>query len=424
MMSKYLFPPATIALVLWLGWAPWTAVGSSHRKDPPAAGPEERIQVGPLGYRPPGPLYMLSGRAFSSLDFIDDDHLLFTFHQPRLMRREQNADRLDDDQTIQAVTLSLPGGAVVASSEWRMHDRWRYLWPLGGGKFLVRQKNSYSLTDASLKLHSYLDVPSPILSTEVSPDGRILVIEHQYERHTPEQHSKLEAQAQQYGEPPPTEDTQITVVNIASRGVLAALRTETPTHVPISSTGYVGVARDKGQDQFLIRFIPFEGESLVLGRVASTCTPHENFLNQKALVIESCGPKSPDILLDAWTTDGKKLWNGHRDGHLVWPTYAYSRKGDRFALGLLHVSHTIDLVDSLDDEDVREQVVQVFDSATGALLMATNASPILTAGQNFALSEDGERLAVLHNGAIEIYNVPSPAPAPEKADAAAPPQKN
>ena len=423
-MSKYLFPPATIALVLWLAWAPWTVVGSSHRKDPPAAGPAERIQVGPLGYRPPGPLYMLSGRAFSSLDFIDDDHLLFTFHQPRLMRREKNPDRFDDDQTIQAVTLSLPGGAVVASSEWRMHDRWRYLWPLGGGKFLVRQKNSYSLTDASLKLHSYLDVPSQILSTEVSPDGRVLVIQHQYERHTPEQHSKLEAQAQQYGEPPPTEDTQITVVNVASGKVLAALRTETPTHVPISSAGYVGVARDKGQDQFLIRFIPFVGESSILGRVASACTPHENFLNQKALVIESCGLKQGDIFLDAWTTDGKKLWNGHRDGHLVWPTYAYSRKGDRFALGLLHVSHTIDLVDSLDDEDVREQVVQVFDSATGALLMATNASPILTAGQNFALSEDGERLAVLHDGAIEIYNVPSAAPAPEKTDSPAPPQKN
>jgi hypothetical protein len=155
--------------------------------------------------------------------------------------------------------------------------------------------------------------------------------------------------------------------------------------------------------------------------VASTCTPHENFLNQKALVIESCGPKSPDTFLDAWTTDGKKLWNGRRDGHLVWPTFAYSRTGKRFALSLLHVSHTIDLVDSINDEDVREQVVQVYDSATGALLMATNASPILTAGQNFALSDDGERLAVLRDGAIEIYKVPSPA-AEEKA-ASPPPQK-
>ena len=142
--------------------------------------------------------------------------------------------------------------------------------------------------------------------------------------------------------------------------------------MPITSTGYVGVAKDKGEDQFLIRFVPFKGESVVLGRVASTCTPHENFLNPNALMIESCGPKSPDVYLDAWTTDGKKLWTGHREGHLVWPTFAYSRTGDRFAVSLLRVSHFIDLVDSLNDEDVREQVVQVFDSATGALLMATN----------------------------------------------------
>jgi hypothetical protein len=207
------------------------------------------------------------------------------------------------------------------------------------------------------------------------------------------------------------------LVDIASRDVLAALRTETPIHVPITSNGYVGVAKDKGEDEFLIRFIPFSGVALVLGRVASTCTPHENFFNQKALMIESCGPKSPDSYLDAWTTEGKKLWSGHREGHLVWPTFAYSRTGDRFAVSLLRVNHYIDLVDSLNDEDVREQVVQVFDSVTGALLMSTTASPILTNGQNFALSEDGEHLAVLREGAIEIYKVPPPPPAPEKPDA-------
>ena len=409
-MPKRLFPPV-IVLVFWLAAVPVAAPlsGSSHSKEPAAPDPEERILVGPLGYRPPGSLYMLSGKAFSSLDFIDADHLLFTFHQPRLMRREQNSGRSDNDQIIQAVTLALPGGAVLASAEWRMHDRSRYLWPLADGRFLVRQRNTYSLTDASLKLQPYIDVATPVLQTEVSADGRILVVEHQFERHTPEQHSKLEAQAAQYGEPPPAEDTQITLMDISSREVLAALRTEMPIHVPITSTGYVGVAKDKGEDQFLIRFNPFEGQSLVLGRVASTCTPHEDFLNQiAALVIASCGPKSPDIYLDAWTTDGKKLWRGQREGHLVWPNFVYSRTGGRFAVSLLHVNHFIDLVDSLNDEDVREQVVQVFDSATGALLMATTASPILTAGQNFALSEDGERLAILREGAIEIYKVPSP----------------
>jgi hypothetical protein len=412
-MPRRLFPLTVIVLVLWPAGAPLS--GSSHGKEPAGPGPEERILVQPLGYRPPGPLYMLSGRAFSTLDFIDARHLLFTFHQPRLMRREEHPGRNENDQIIQAVTLSLPDGTVQASAEWRMHDRSRYLWALGGGRFLVRQRNTYLLTDASLKLRPYIEVATPVLQTEVSPDGRILVVEHEYEKHTSEQHKKLEEQADQYGEPPPAEDTQITLIDIPSKDVLAALRTENPIHVPITSSGYVGVLKDKGEDQFLIRFIPFYGVSLVLGRVASTCTPHENFLNQSALIIESCGPKSPDVYLDTWTTDGKKLWSGHREGHLVWPTFAYSRTGDRFAVSLLHVSHYVDLVDSLNDEDVREQVVQVFDSATGTLLMSTTASPVLTAGQNFALSDDGERLAVLRDGAIEIYKVPPP-PAPEKAD--------
>jgi hypothetical protein len=409
-MPRRLFQLALIPLVFTLGGA--SLSGPARGKEPVGPPLEESVQVWPLGYRPPGSLYMLSGRAFSTLDFIDAHHLLFTFHQPRLMRRREHPGRLDNDQMIQAVVLSLPEGAVLESTEWRMHDRSRYLWPLAGGKFLVRQGNAYFLTDTSLKLHPYLDVASQVFETEVSADGHTLAIEHEFERHTPEQHAKLEAQSVQYGESAPAEDTQITLIDIATRKVLTALRTEMPIHLPLTDNGYVGVGKGKGEDEFLINFVPFKGESTVLGKVASTCTPRENFLNQSALFIESCGPKTPDAFLDVWTTDGKKLWSGHREGHLVWPTFAYAQTGRRFAVSTLRVAHIIDLADSLNDEDVREQVVQVFDSATGALLMSTNASPVLTAGQNFALSEDGERLAVLREGAIEVYKVPAPEQTP------------
>jgi hypothetical protein len=408
-MPSRVLSPTVFVLAIWLAGAP--LAGWLYSKEPAGPTPEERILVGPLGYRPPGSLYMLSGRAFSSLDFIDAHRLLFTFHQRRLMRREADSSGTDNDQMIQAITLGLPGGKVLASAEWRMHDRSRYLWPLGDGKFLVRQRNTYSLTDASLKLRPYVDVATKVLATEVSSDGRVLVVEHEYEKHTPEEHRRLEEQAAQYGEPPPPEDTQITLMKLNSRDKLAALKTEAPIQLPITSTGYVGVADGEGQDQYVIRFIPFEGQPLVLGKVASTCTPHENFVSPTALLIQSCGPKSDDVYLDAWTTDGKKLWNGRRDGHLVWPNFAFAPSGNRYAMGLLRVNHTINLIDSLNDEDVREQVVQVFDCATGTLLLSTAASPVLTGGQNFALSEDGEQLAVLHDGAIEIYKVPAPPPA-------------
>ena len=49
---------------------------------------------------------------------------------------------------IRAVILDVPDGTVRESAEWRMHDRARYLWALGGGKFLVRQRNAFLVTDA------------------------------------------------------------------------------------------------------------------------------------------------------------------------------------------------------------------------------------------------------------------------------------
>lgn len=354
---------------------------------------------------------MLSERAFTSLDFIDAHHLLFTFHQPRLMQREAHPDRRDNDQVIKAIVLSLPGGSPVATTEWRMHDRARYLWPLGDGRFLVRQRNSFFLTDATLKLHPYLEIPTSILTSEVSPDGHTLVVEHEYEKHTAEQHTRLSQQAEKFGDSPPAEDTQVTLINIASREVLSALRTDLPVHIPVTSSGYVSVAKEKTgkvTDRFAVRFMPFKGAPVVLGEVASTCTPHEYFLDQTALLIESCGPRSSDVYLDAWTTEGKKLWNHQRDGRLVWPNFAFAPSSGRFAESLLSVTHDVDLLDSITDEDVRGQVVQVYDSRSGALLMAVGASPVLAAGQNFALSADGKRLAVLHDGAIEIYEVPSP----------------
>ena len=181
------------------------------------------------------------GRVFTTLDFIDAQHLLFTFHEPRLLQREATSTgKLESDQIIRALVISLPGGEVTASEEWRMHDRSRYLWPIGAGKFLVRQRSTYLLTDASLQLRPYLEVPTTVLQTDVSPDGRVLVVEHEYEKHTTSEHEHLQQQALQYGDTPPREDTQITLLDIASRKVLAAIRTELPTLVPISAAGYVG----------------------------------------------------------------------------------------------------------------------------------------------------------------------------------------
>jgi hypothetical protein len=50
--------------------------------------------------------------------------------------------------------------------------------------------------------------------------------------------------------------------------------------------------------------------------------------------------------------------------------------------------------------------VDVFDTESGKLLMSAPATPVYDAGQNFALSADGKKFAILHDGTIEIYDLP------------------
>jgi hypothetical protein len=409
-------PLAYSGLTLWLACtALLPAIAGSHPtrgNEPPEAKPEERIAVSTLGYRPPGSLYLLSGMSFSSLNFIDSQRLLFTFHEFQLLHRTNDASSSDDDEMIHALVLDAQDGRVSATAQWRMHDRGRYLWPLTDGRFLVRQRDIYSITDGSLQLHTFLKSPTRVRVTELSPDGRLLAVEREVERHTPEDHVKAVEQAASFGDDSPAEDTEIDLVSMDTLTVEQRIRVELPIVLPVTSSGYIGVEEGKKSDEYILQFFPFHGQEITLGSVASACRPREMFLNATALMIESCGPNTPDTFIDTWTAGGKKLWQGRRDGRSVSPTLAASRNGNRFAIGLLQITHPVNLADSLTDSDVKAQVVQVFDTNTGALLLTTYASPILMSGQNFALSPDGDRLAVLRDGAINIYKVPAAAPTP------------
>ena len=55
---------------------------------PASQPPAFTIQVEPLGFFAPGAIYQGQRESLVSLDFLDEDHLLFTFHAPGLIRRE------------------------------------------------------------------------------------------------------------------------------------------------------------------------------------------------------------------------------------------------------------------------------------------------------------------------------------------------
>ena len=397
--------PLGAACVCLLAATAWAA---KHEKTEPPT-PSARIDTVSLDYHPLSNFYLLSRSSSSSLDFIDDQHLLFTFRATGLMKRLSDCQPDDEDQLIRALVVHLPDGKIERSAEWRMHDRGRYLWALGNGKFMVRQRDSLQLTDASLELHPFLKSSSPLRLVKLSPDAQLVLVETDLEKHSDEEHQQLAAEAGADALFGPHEDVLLTFLRISDRSILLRARSLSISDVPIISEGYIETLAAQG-DHWMLRYRPFSGEPTVIGSVESSCEPKEDPLNDQTTVVTVCTNHSADHILQAISLKGKMLWTYRWDSHYIWPTTAASQSGRRIAFSTLRVSRPVSTYDPFDETEVQAQRVDVLDAETGQLELTQYATPALSAGQNYALSPEGDRFAVLRDNAIEIYNLPAAAP--------------
>jgi hypothetical protein len=379
------------------------AMHEKHEKTEGPA-PTTRIATEPLDYHPLSSFYLLSRKSSSSLDFIDSEHLLFTFRVTGLLKRLPECGRDDEDQLIRALVVHLPDGKIERSAEWRMHDRGRYLWALGNGRFLVRQQDSLETTDASLELHPFLSASSPLRLVKLSPDLRLLLVETDFEKHTEDEHRRLAEAAQMEGIFGPREDVQLTILRVSDRSVLLRARSLSVVDLPLISEGYIETLGAQG-DHWMLRYLPLQGKPSVIGDIASSCHPSEMPLNDLMTFVVTCS-HSDDHLLQAVSLRGKTLWTYRWDSHYIWPTKTTSESGQRIAISTLRVARPVSAYDPFDETEVQAQRVDVLDAETGRVELTQYATPVLSAGQNYALSPDGGRFAVLRDNAIEIYDLP------------------
>jgi hypothetical protein len=376
---------------------------SNQKKTDPEPQPDLRIPVAPLGYMAPSSFYLVSRLSSISLDFVDNDHLLFTFRLPGLMKRLPDDPPNDEDQMIRADVLELPSGTVVSKAEWRMHDRMRYLWRLANGRFLVRQRSALFAMDQSLELKPFIDSDMPLESIQISPDRKVMAIEAHKKQ---ENQQTLASISGDLGDAPPDAKTvQVFIMHTEDRSLIARAEVLNAVEIPMLGEGHLQSIPGK-QNNWLIRYLPFKGEPRDLTQVESACHPSEEAVSGEVALIFACPRSGDDHLVSAVNLDGKILWQQRWESRYIWPTFQLTQDGSRFAYSSLQVSHAVGIMDPIDETTITHQMVGVFDTQTGQLRLARNATPILSAGQNYALSPDGLRFAILRDGAIEVYNLP------------------
>ncbi|MGD0730414.1 MAG: hypothetical protein ABR956_04065 [Terracidiphilus sp.] len=386
--------------------------------DKPSQAAAFTIPVEPLGFSSPSADYLGQRWSFVSLDFLDENRLLFTFRVPGLLRRDPGDN---DKRQIRAVVLSLPAGTVQAEALWSVHDRARYLWMLKDGHFLLRDRDNLEQGDATLELKPYLRFQGPLLWLGMDPTQQLLVTNSRepataaakigdVPSPTTAQADVIADGPQQAGDP----DLVLRILRRDSGKVMLVSRVRSMIHLPINSDGYLEGLRGNGE-KWLLNLNYFSGGSRILCRFDSKCAPTYEFVSEREVLVTACVGSGAGGLV-AMSTDGRRLWQDLTSVASVWPLIVHSQGGSRLARETLAANRAISATSPLDSDEVKGQLIRVFDAATGTVALEAPASPALDAGGNVAISPSGRRVAILNAGAIQVFELP-PAPALPEAPA-------
>ncbi len=389
-----------------------------HYPEKPDMPPAFTIPVEPLGFSAPGSVFLFHRQNLVSLDFLDENRLLFTFRAPGLLQREGEDDANDKARKIRALVVTLPDGKVEADALWVVPDRAQYVWMLKGGRFLLRDADGLEEGDATLKTKPFLRLPGRLLWVETDPAEQILVT------------NSLEAGAAQTAgaadganvvqgtdaadkRKSGAEQTLVVrTMRMETGEVIKTMRvpwTKQSADWPVNAEGYVESTKEGGTE-WALSMNPFAGGSRLVGRVESSCAPKSAFVTEEEHLITTCDSSGGGRLIAMSTAGGPWLWEMRTAANTMWPLLVMAQDGSRVARETLVLKRpTVKYKHLLGADDLRGQMVKVMDAADGKVRLEAPLSPMLDGGGNVAISPSGRRVAILNDGAIEVFELPEPA---------------
>lgn len=375
----------------------------------PVPVPVARIDLSVVGYHGLSRMARLTEEAGLSLHFVDRNHVLVTFNPKKLVTRHSDCPPDHSDRMVHAAVLEVPGRKVVKEADWYLHDHRRYIWSLGSAQFLLRKLNSLYLVGADLHEQLLMNSPRNLLWVTVTADKKQIIVE------TAQDEKPTKGAVPEQARGKTKHEFQLEFLDANSLVAQRTIKVNGIVNLDAISTGYVDLIH-KG-DLYLIRFGPTPEQRQNIARVRSRCVPEVFYPSGNSLLIGRCPLTGSDYVVTAFTVTGRRLWRQHWSQRRYFPAIAGSEDNSRVALGtVVRTDSPIaagktdgDDEDAADAKDVNhglEQSIEVFETASGSPVQSVNVNPVVTSGQNFSLSPDGRRLAVLHDSTVEFYDLP------------------
>lgn len=388
--------------------------------------PAIRISLDSLDFQPQSPQFLLAGNSMLTLDYVDNNHLLFTFGIHRLMERIANDPPDDEDRMVEAVLLELPSGRVLARTDWRLHDTGRYLWNLGHGRFLLRIHDTLTTFAPLANLSSGRPFQQRALLTTdrrigallLSPESDMLIVE------TGEKKPPAPDPVTPVSGPGPAPGASSDSENEPGSVALSFYWLSLPGNGDQVRAVLAGVARvshfgelaamgagtlatvDQGHQHWGFDFSPYKGKKKELAPFDSTCHPRPQFVSSSEFVAFGCHNTDSQTVLGGFNLQGDEMWEQNLYGDYVASSMSFAPQSGRFALGRVLGEGSADGLQQIAGGALTGQTVTVYQTESGKQILHVDCTPIARSGENFALSPDGMNLAVIRENAIEVYSLP------------------
>jgi hypothetical protein len=364
---------------------------------------ERTLSLHAFGYKVRGNRVLRSLAEDAAVRFLGPDQLLITFNaHPLIVRSQDESARLASPRIIRALLFSIATGKIIRAEDWRVPGEGPYLWPLDGGRVLAHVGGILVVYGPGLKQERQWVPGGELRFLRVSPSRHLIVAAIAHERHTPEQHRRI---AEFVGpEHPVDEDFDLALLD-GQLNVQATRHLQTwPTMSEVLDTGLIVTERGLN-DKWTVSESDWEARRHPIVRVDSGCPLRVETLPTNLILIVGCSPYQFRGWYKIVRSNGKTLLNGNVPNNGLLQHADAPTGAGVFAIGIAEASHPVDFVQGIVASDFQNVAVSVYRIADGHRLFATRSANGAVNRQSFALSESGDRLALLSGDTVSLYRI-------------------
>jgi len=364
---------------------------------------QTEVPLRDLAYRPRTSRTIVGGlEDDAAIAFLGDDQIFITFNaHPLVLRSQTEAEHSSAPRQIRGVLVSAVDGRRLRVVDWKVPEQGAYLWPFDQGRILAHIGNALVIYGHNLEEQARWEIPGPLVFVTISPSRTLILAAVKHEKYDAATFRRL---AEFIGS---AEEVQEDCDLIALNGQLEETSSHRVTQIParpaLLDSGMISAVQESSS-LWKVDETNWGNHDRRLAELASACAPIVQTLPANLLFVSGCEGSS-----SKWyrvlRSDGKTLLRGATTNGGI-PEYTdASPSGHLFAIGVEHAIRDVDWHTGMQVADLESMTVAVYRASDGKRIFATKVRSHAVDRRVFALSDSGQRLAILADESVRIYKI-------------------